>query len=345
MHTFTDRIEVLGAAKAQQSITLTAPATQLITRLRFQSGDYVRQGQVLAELNALETDAAIVQAESQVKLAKSNWDRWQKLADQGIAPAATAEQFEAQWEQAAAMLEASRARAGDRTIRAPFSGVIGLNDAATGMLANPAAGIATLDDISVIRVDFPVAERFVSILRQGLPLSATADAYPATEFRGRVATIDTRLDPATRSIMARAEFPNPDGRLKPGMLMRIVIDQAVRQNPAAPEAAMIFEAGESFVYKVEPAPAQGAGGPGQGGGMIAVRHRVGAGLRQDGMVEITQGLRLGDRIVADGTNRIRPNDPIRVAGATAAAPAGRAAGPPQAGQPPPTGANTSGGPA
>lgn len=353
MHTFTDRIEVLGAAKARQSITLTAPASQLITRLRFESGDYVRQGQVLAELNAREQDAAIVQAQSQVTLAKSNWDRWQQLADRGIAPAATAEQMKALWEQAVASLDANRARAGDRTIRAPFSGVVGLTDAAQGMLVNPGSAIATLDDVSVIRVDFPVPEASVSVLRQGLPITATAAAYPNMAFRGQVAKIDTRLDPATRSVTARAEFPNPDGRLKPGMLLHVVIDRAVRPNPAAPEAALIFESGESYVYKVEPAP-QGAGqaqagarsgpppagarGPaaapgGQGPHLIAVRHAVQTGLRQDGLVEITSGLKPGERIVADGTNRVRPNDPIRIAGGGAGPGAAPAESRPQAGQP------------
>lgn len=362
MHTFTDRILVLGTAKARQSITLTAPATQLLSKVRFQSGDYVRTGQVLAELNALEQDAGIAQAESAVKLAKTNWDRWQQLADRGIAPAATADQMKSQWEQAVATLNANKARAGDRTIKAPFSGVVGLTDAAPGMLVNPGAALATLDDVSVIRVDFPVPERFLSVLKDGLPLTAVADAYPAETFTGKVAKIDSRLDPATRAVTARAEFPNDNGRLKPGMLLRVSVDRAVRQNPSVPESSVIFESGEAYVYKIERAPpgqngqnggqrqqgnnqalqggptgggfgqgpngvqggqggqnrqganGQGANGQNRGPGLIAVRHPVGTGLRQDGLVEITSGLAVCDRVVRDGTNRIRPNDPVTIAG-------------------------------
>ncbi|OYX35304.1 MAG: hypothetical protein B7Y99_04120 [Caulobacterales bacterium 32-69-10] len=302
--------------------------------------------------------ASIVQAESAVKLAKSNWDRWQQLADRGIAPAATAEQMKSQWEQAVATLNVNKARAGDRTIKAPFSGIVGLTDAAPGMLVNPGAAIATLDDVTVIRVDFPVPEQFISVLRDGLPLTATADAYPATTFSGHIAKIDTRLDPATRSVTARAEFPNPDGRLKPGMLLRVSIDRAVRKNPAVPESAVIFESGEAYALKIERAPPgqagapggapggrppQGAaarpganGGPQAGPALIAVRHAIQTGLRQDGLVEILSGLAISDRIVADGTNRIRPNDPVSLVGQAgrrgqngqgAPAPGGAAAGP------------------
>jgi membrane fusion protein (multidrug efflux system) len=275
-----------------------------------------------------------------MNLAKSNWDRWQQLADRGIAPAATAEQYKSQYEQAVANLRASQARAGDREIRAPFSGTVGLTDAAPGMLVNPGAAIATLDDLSVIRVDFPVPERFVSVLRDGLPISATADAYPDRTFQGRIAKLDTRVDPATRSVTARAEFPNPDGRLKPGMLLHVTIDRATRQSAAVPESAVVFESGDAYVLVLQRAPAGqggqaqgqrqgppagarqgGASGPGanggpggRGGGFIAVRQDIQAGIRQDGFVEVLAGLSPGQRIVGDGTNRVRPNDPVSIAG-------------------------------
>jgi membrane fusion protein (multidrug efflux system) len=340
---FSDQVEVLGAAKARQSITVTAPASQLVTRINFQSGQFVRAGQVLAELNAQEQDAALVQARSQVNLAKSNWDRWQQLADRGVAPAATAENYKAQYEQALATLQANQARAGDRVIRAPFSGFIGLSDAAPGMMLSPGTAIATLDDISTIRVDFPVPERYISLLRNGLPITATADAYPGVTFQGRIAQLDTRLDPTTRAITARAEFPNPGNQLRAGMLMRVVISQGTRDNPSVPESAVVFEGGQAFVLAIAPAPArpgaptgqQGArpglapaaaqgggqargagpgGPPGGGPALIAQQRNVQTGVRQGGFVEVLAGLQPGERVVADGTNRIRPNDPVRLAG-------------------------------
>jgi membrane fusion protein (multidrug efflux system) len=311
LRTFTDRIEVLGAAKARESVTITAATQQLISRIHFKSGQYVHKGDVLVELVASEQDAGIVQAQSAVDLAKSNWDRWQKLADQGIAPVATAEQYKAQYDQAVANLQASRARLGDRVIRAPFSGTVGLTDAAPGMLVNPGADIVTLDDLTLMNVDFPVPERFIPVLHDGLPITATADAYPSMTFHGHIAKIDTRLDPSTPSVTARAEFPNEDKRLKPGMLLHVTIDHATRQSPAIPEESVVFENGEAYVLLIE------ASGGGQhnkrgGGDLIATRHVIGTGLRQGGWVEVTSGLEPGQRIVADGSNRVRPNDPVQI---------------------------------
>lgn len=302
---FSSDIEVLGTAKAQQSVTLTAPTTQLVTRINFRSGQFVRQGQVLAELNAREQDANILQAQAQLELAEKNRDRWQTLADRGVAPRATAEQFQSAYDQAKANLEANRARAGDRLIRAPFSGVVGLSDAAPGMLINPGATIATLDDVSVIRVDFPVPERFIGRLREGLPISAVSDAYPGVTFSGTVAKLDTRLDPSSRSLVARAEFPNPGGRLKPGMLLRVAIKQDQRTSPSVPESAVAFEADKGYVLKIVQDPK---------GGLKAERHDVGLGARQKGFIEVVGGLTAGERVVSEGLNRLQPGASVTLAG-------------------------------
>jgi membrane fusion protein (multidrug efflux system) len=301
---FTNDLEVLGAAKARQSVTLTAPATQLVTKINFQSGQYVHEGQVLAELNAREQDANILQAEAALDFAKKTRDRWTALAERGVAPKATAEQYQSAYEQAKANLDAMRARAGDRVIRAPFSGVVGLTDAAPGMLINPGATIATLDDLSVIRVDFPVAERFVAQLREGLPITAQTDAYPDRVFSGRIAKLDTRLDPNNRSLTARAEFANPDGRLKPGMLMRVAIKQNQRVSPAVPESAVAFEGQSSYLLAIEPGPK----------GLKATRKDIKLGVRQGGFVEVLSGVAVGQQVVAEGLNRVQPNAPVTIAG-------------------------------
>lgn len=302
---FSDRIDVLGVAKGRQSVTLTADTTELVTRILFHSGQAVRQGQVLAELNAREQTADIGQYQAALALAEQNLQRYQTLADKGIAAKATVDQYRATRDQARATLEAARARAANRVIRAPFSGVIGLTDAAPGMLLNPGGSIATLDDISVIRVDFPVPERYLSVLREGLAISATADAYPNQAFRGFIAKLDTRVDPNTRAITARAEFPNGDRRLKPGMLLHVGIDQGLRQNPSAPESAVVFEGDKAFVFVATPDPKKG---------QIAVRRPVSLGVKREGVVEVTGGLQPGETVIADGLNRVRPNEAIVAAG-------------------------------
>ena len=339
--TFAERIEALGQAKARQSVTITSNTTELITRVLFTSGQRVSRGQTLVELKADEQSADVVRAQATVNQARREYERFRELGERGFAPRARVEELQAAYREAQATLNAVQARRQDRVIRAPFSGVIGLSDAAPGQLVNPGAAIATLDDLSSIYVDFNVPERYLGVLRTGLPIEAKADAYGDEPFRGVIARIDTRVDPVTRAVTARAEFANPGGRMKPGMLLRVGVEQETRQGLAVPEAAVLFEEDASFVYVAAPgggggergdrgqaagAPPRGPGGQG-GPGLRAERRQIQVGGRRDGFVEVLEGLRPGERLVAEGLNRINPGQPLRVAGAGGGPPAGDRPGP------------------
>jgi membrane fusion protein (multidrug efflux system) len=303
--TFVDEIEVLGVAKGRQSVTLTAATTQLVDRVHIRDGASVARGAVLVELKATEQDAALAQAEARLVEARRAFDRWKSLGEKGFASKASIDQYEAAYLSARADVEAARARLGDRVIRAPFAGVVGLSDIAPGALINPGAEIVTLDDLSTIRVDFPVPERFLSTLRQGQSISATVDAYPGEIITGQIAMLDTRVDETTRAMTARAEFPNPGRRLKPGMLMRVAIARGQRQTASAPESALSVEGDSAFVYVVSSREGQ----------TVAEQRRVVTGARNDGFVEIREGVAPGDRIIADGLNKVTPGQPVQVAGA------------------------------
>jgi len=320
---FEETIEVLGVAKGRQSVTLTAATTQLVDRVLFKDGQRVARGAVLVELKSTEQDAGLAQSQARLLEAKRAYDRYKTLGEQGWTSKAQVEQYEAAWRSAQADVAAARARQGDRTIRAPFAGVVGLSDVAPGALVNPGAPIVTLDDISVVRVDFQVPERYLGQLREGQTLLATADAYPGETIAGRIAQLDTRVDERTRAITARAEFPNGAGKLKPGMLVRVGVSRGQRTNPSAPESAISVQGDGAFVFILHTRPA-GQGQGGQGATMVEQRPIV-TGLRQQGFVEITDGVKLGERIVADGLNKIQPGQPVRVGGpgarpATAGAP-------------------------
>lgn len=315
---FTDQIEVLGVARGNRSVNITSATSQLITRVLFTDGQRVAAGTRLVELQAQEEDAGIIEARAQVELAQSQYNRYRELGERGFAPQMMVEQYRTELSTARANLAAANARRGDRSIRAPFAGVLGLSSVTAGTLINPGAIITTLDDIDTIRVDFPVPERYLPSLRQGLPITATADALGDQTFQGRIALIDTRVNETTRAITARAEFPNPGGRIRPGMLMRVAVEQGARQSVAVPEAAIQYEGEGAFVYRI-------AGGD---RGSTAQRVSVEAGVVENGYVEILSGLRAGERIVGSGLNRIQPNSPVTVAqaGATpAAAPTARPA--------------------
>lgn len=307
---FSDEIRVLGVARGRRSVNITSSTSELITRVLFTDGQRVTAGTPLVELQAREEDAGIIEARARVDQAQRQYDRYKELADRGIAPRATAEQYLSELQTARASLTAAQARRGDRVIRAPFAGVLGLSTVTAGTLVNPGAVITTLDDTAVIRVDFPVPERYLGVLRQGTPITATADAFGEQAFGGRIALIDTRVNEQTRSATARAEIPNPGGRIRPGMLVRVAVQQGVRTAPAVPEAAVQYEGDGAFVYRI----ARGERGT------TAQRVEVETGAVEGGFVEILSGLEAGDRVVGSGLNRIQPGAPVRVAGAREAGP-------------------------
>lgn len=292
---FTDRIEVLGVSKGRQSVTITSNTAEMITAVHFSDGQSVSRGQVLVELKADSENAGIAEAKVRLAQAERDYQRWKVLAERGVAPRVTAEQYLAALETARAGVASAQAQKLDRVIRAPFAGRVGLSDVAPGTLISPGTAIVTLDDASVIRVDFSVPDRYLPTLREGLAIVARPDALPGETFQGRVAQIDTRIDPTTRALKARAEFPNPGGRLKPGMLVKVGIDQGQRTAPAVPEAAIQFEGEQASVFVIAKGPK----------GKIAKRTNVETGLTDGGFVEIRSGLKVGDKIVADGLNRVQ----------------------------------------
>lgn len=300
---FSDQLRVLGVARGQRSVNITSNTTELITRVMFSDGQRVSAGAPLVELQAREEDASVIEARARVVEAEREFERLNTLAERGIAPRVSAENAETALERAQALLEAAEARRGERVIRAPFAGVLGLTTITPGTLVNPGAVIATLDDASVIRVDFPLPERYLATLRSGTPIVASADAFPGETFAGRIALIDTRVNEETRAATARAEFPNPGGRIRPGMMMRVSVQQGQRTAPSVPEAAVQYEGQGAFVYRIVRGEQ----------GSTAQRVEVETGAVEAGHVEIRSGVRPGERIVASGLNRIQPNSPVYVA--------------------------------
>ena len=298
---FTDTLDVLGVAKGRQSVTLSAATTQLVSRVRFSPGQQVAAGQVLVELKSAEQDAGLAQALAKALEAERAYQRWKVLADKGFASKSALDQYEAAWLAAKADVGAAQARQGDRLIRAPFAGAVGLSDIAPGAVINPGAAIVTLDDLSRVRVDFQVPDRFLSAIHEGQAISAKVDAYPGMQIDGVIAKLDTRIDERTRALTARADFPNPDRRLKPGMMLRVAIAQGTRQGLAVPETAVSVQGDNAFVFVATKV----------GQKMIADQRPVVTGVRQDGFVELKDGVVAGDQVVADGLNKIQPGQPIR----------------------------------
>lgn len=298
---FREVIETIGTAQANESVTVTANVTEIVRALRFESGAVVEQGQILAELTSEEETADLRDARARVAEAERAYERAQDLQARGAVSASSLDQALAERDRARAQVSAIEARLADRLIRAPFAGIVGLRLVSPGSLVRPGDAIATLDDISRIKLDFTVSERYIAVVRPGVKLRAQAAAYPERIFEGEVSSVDTRVDPSTRSVRVRAILDNPDLLLRPGMLMGVAVTIGEKESLAVPELSVVAAGQRNFVYVIE----QGGEGP-----PTASARDVVLGVRQDGYVEIVSGLSGGELVVSEGVHRLRSGAPV-----------------------------------
>ncbi len=306
-------VEALGTAKASESVDVTAKVSNLVTAIRFTEGQQVPKGEVLVELDGEQAradlavaNAALTESASQVKRSRELYAT-KVLSDQQI------EQIEATHAANQARVAAARSRLSDTVIRAPFNGRVGLRRVSVGSLVAPGTVITTLDDTSSIKLDFTVPERVVAAMRAGLEIEATSVAYPGQTFSGRVASVDSRVDPGTRSVIVRAIVPNEQGLLKPGMFMNVRLSRGAADVLVVPEEALVPEQGDVFVFVVQDGKAS--------------KRKIEAGQRTIGSVQVTDGLQAGELVVTEGTQKLRDGASVTLV-ESAAAPKRAVAGAP-----------------
>lgn len=314
-----DQIEALGTAQAKESVTLTAKVTETVDSVNFQDGDLVDAGQLLVDLSGRAEAAQLQEAQAAYKESLQQYARQAELVEKGTIARSQLDTQVATRDAARARADAIRAALADRIITAPFAGVLGFRQVSQGALVSPGTVIATLDDITTIKLDFPIPESYLGAIKVGQAVLARSPAYPEREFEGAVAAIESRVDPVTRAVTVRADLPNADTALRPGMLLTVRLFRPERQALVIPEIALVQVGNEAFVYRVAEAA-------------TVKQAKVQVGARRRGEVEITDGLAAGDRIVVDGTVKLRDGATIREATpaapppdateATAAAPAG-----------------------
>ncbi|MGF1642943.1 MAG: efflux RND transporter periplasmic adaptor subunit [Thiotrichales bacterium] len=297
---FDDRVEALGTLRANEMVALTANVTETVAAIRFDDGERVAAGDVLVELNSSEQRALLAEAKATVDEARAQFERVRPLAAQGTAAQSLLDERRREWDTARARLVAIESRLAERQIRAPFAGVVGLRNISVGALVRPGDLITTLDDDSVMKLEFSVPSTYLETLRPDLPISARARAFGAKTFEGVVSSIDSRVDPVTRSVVVRARVPNPDRALRPGMLMSVELRKAPRDAVVVPETALVPLGRGNFVFVVE-AP-----------GDRVARREVRIGSRRTGEVEIAHGVESGAKVVIHGTLRLRDGDLIEV---------------------------------
>jgi membrane fusion protein (multidrug efflux system) len=294
----TSPISALGTARANEAVEVTSKVSNIVTAVHFTDGQRVREGQVLVELDSAQARADLAAAEAASAESASQVKRSRELINSRVISESQFEQLEATMKANEARVAAARSRVADTVIRAPFSGRVGLRRVSVGSLVSPGTVITTLDDTSVIKVDFAVPENVLAGLREGLKVAVTAAAFPGREFTGTVTGIDSRVDPVSRSVTVRANLPNPDLALKPGMFLNVTLERDEHDALMVPEAALVPEQSRQFLFVVENGR--------------AVRREVRIGRRQPGRVEIIAGLTAGEEVIVEGTQKARDGGAVHV---------------------------------
>lgn len=290
-HQFADRYAAVGNANANEQVSVRAPVTDRITRLGFSDGAFVQRGQMLAVLAQGQETASLASAQARVTEAEKQLARIAELQRRGFATNANLEAVTANAAAARAAANQAGASVGDRVVRAPFSGQVSLRRISVGAVVSAGDEIATVSDLSSIKLDFTIPETMLANASRGQTITAKAAAYPEAIFSGRIEAIDPVVSPQTRTATLRAIIPNRGGKLKPGMLMTVTISSNARTAPAVPELALVREGDTSFVYMLDAK-------------QKAKRVPVKTGARDGNLVEIVEGLKVGDRIVTEGVVKL-----------------------------------------
>ncbi len=295
---FVDQVESIGTALANESVSITAKVTETVTRVNFEDGQYVEEGDVLVELTNAEETALLNEAKANVAEATRQFERVQNLIEQKLAAQTQLDVERNRMQTAEARYEGILARLDDRLIRAPFSGKLGFRNVSPGTLLSPNVTLTTLDDISSIKLEFSIPESFLSSVAAGQEVQAKSVAYPGKRFNGTVVTVGSRVDPNTRTVAIRARLDNPDLLLRPGMLLNVLLIQDRQRYLAMPEASVIPVQNKQFAYTVIDGKAE--------------RREFEAGRRVPGYVEVLAGFSEGDIVVTEGIIKLRPGIPVRV---------------------------------
>jgi len=296
---FTETLEALGTAKANESVVITPTLEERVVGIYFEDGDDASQGQVLVKLDDSEVRYLLAEARASLKEQQLQFERIRRLAKTNSTSRSKLDEEQSLLEIARAKVANLEARLRDYTIRAPFSGILGIRQISIGAVVDSDTVITTLDDTTTIKLDFTVPETYLGVLKNGMNAAANSAAYPDRNFDGTVTVISSRVDPETRTLTVRARIANPDRLLKPGMLLTVDLVKDRFQALIVPEEAVILEKDKKFALVVTAEN-------------TVMKQEIVTGRRNPGKVEVISGLDAGQQVIIEGITRVRPGTSVKV---------------------------------
>lgn len=282
----------VGTLRSAESVDISPEIAGRIEIIAFDEGMPVDEGELLFQLDPSVFEAQLDEAKSAYQLRLRNFERADGLLKNKVGTIRARDEALSEMQITHALQTMAEVRLAKTKMLAPFDGIVGLRNVSRGEYVQPGDKLVNLEKIDPIKVDFSVAERYLANVRAGAEVRLRVDALGDQEFTGKVYAINPQIDPAGRSIALRAEVPNPDGVLRPGLFARVNMETASRDNAlVVSEDAIVSQAGGSYVYRVIDGK--------------AVLTAVTLGQRRYGKVEILKGLSQDDTVVVAGQIKLR----------------------------------------
>lgn len=291
-------LKLVGKLAANRSVIISPEVTGRIVKIAVQSGQSVVKGETLIALDAGKQQAELAEQSASLRDENRKLSDMRKLVARGAVTQSELEGQEATVAQVQARLDAARYELSLRTLQAPFAGTVSLIDLSEGALVNSGDILLHLDELDKLRLDLAVPERYLSLLRPGMAVTATSTAWPDQQFNGTLTTLDSRISNDTQNIKARVMIPNGNGQLRPGMLLNVELALPAQQLTLIPAQSVEYAGEQRFVYRLE---ADGR----------VKRVPVVLGETEGETVWVTEGLKVGDRIVVEGLVNLRDGVLVR----------------------------------
>jgi membrane fusion protein (multidrug efflux system) len=294
----------VGGLNAVKGVSLTSEVSGLVRELLFESGQAVSRGQPLLRLDDEVDRAALDVLVAEARLNELQFDRARELLPKKAISRSDFDQTEAAFEAARARVAQQKAIIERKTVRAPFSGLLGIRQVDSGQYIEPGNTIVSLQSLDPIYVDYALPERFLPGLVVGQEVNITVGAYPEEVFKGVLQAIEPDVDVATRMVAMRAQLPNVDGRLRPGMFARVInMLEGETRAITVPRTAVSVNTYGDFLYLVQD--------DGKGG-LVAKRQQVTSGEVRGGRIVIASGLEAGQTVVRAGLVKLRDGQAVAV---------------------------------
>ncbi|MBD2715619.1 efflux RND transporter periplasmic adaptor subunit [Microvirga sp. STR05] len=294
----SDEVAATGSVLADESVVIKSELSGKITSLNIREGQPVRKGQLLFSINADEAQAGIRKQEYNIKLFRDQERRQRTLLDKEYISAQEYEQANNQLLTAQSDLQALRATLDRAFVKAPFDGVLGLTTATVGTYVSPGTEITTLSRVRPVKIDFAVPGRFANNVRVGDVVSVTDEATNK-KYDAKVYAIDPQIDPVSRTQPVRARYANTNDELRPGAFVKVNLQLGESTDALqVPTEAVIPEASGYSVYTVKD------------GKMVPKKVKI--GIRSDKVIQVTDGLAVGDSVIRTGILQLKPGDAVRV---------------------------------